>query len=296
MIEEFLAQQKLAGKSELTIRQYRSSLARFASWWQEQTPYQGGTGGGDGLGQATEIDVANFKKWASRNLKPNTVRQTLTHLKAYFDYLVNFGIIPDNPVQHVKSVTTAKMTPKWLTRNEQNALIRAVRRYGDLRDLAMITVLLHAGLRVQELCDLRLQDVIIGERKGLAKVLGKHNRYREVPLNKDIREILSLYLQQRKCDSEYLFPNNREGQMTTRNVQHIIAEYRRLTGIDHLTAHALRHSFCHELVTRKVPLDVVARLAGHIKNDGTSNIAMTLVYTQPGEEDLQRAVEELSWR
>ncbi|RYD03846.1 hypothetical protein N752_17315 [Desulforamulus aquiferis] len=84
--------------------------------------------------------------------------------------------------------------------------------------------------------------------------------------------------------------------MTTRNVQHIIAEYRKLTGIDHLTAHALRHSFCHELVTRKVPLDVVARLAGHMQNDGMPNIAMTLVYTQPGEEDLQNAVEELSWR
>ncbi|RYD03847.1 hypothetical protein N752_17320 [Desulforamulus aquiferis] len=161
MIEEFLAQQKLAGKSELTIRQYKSSLARFATWWQEQTPYQGGTGGGDGLGQATEIDVANFKKWASRNLKPNTVRQTLTHLKAYFDYLVSHGIIPDNPVQHVKPVTTAKMTPKWLTRNEQNALIRAVRRYGDLRDLAMITVLLHAGLRYKNFATFGFRTLLL---------------------------------------------------------------------------------------------------------------------------------------
>ena len=64
----------------------------------------------------------------------------------------------------------------------------------------------------------------------------------------------------------------------------------------YLNAHSLRHSFCHELVSRKIPLDVVARLAGHVKNDGTPNIQQTLTYTQPGEDDLQRAVDELSWQ
>ncbi|MHB1127063.1 MAG: tyrosine-type recombinase/integrase [Bacillota bacterium] len=77
--------------------------------------------------------------------------------------------------------------------------------------------------------------------------------------------------------------------------QHIIKKFADFTGITHLTAHALRHTFCHELVTRKIPLDVVARLAGHCKNDRTPNTQQTLVYTAPGEDDLQRAVEELSW-
>ena len=83
--------------------------------------------------------------------------------------------------------------------------------------------------------------------------------------------------------------------MSTRAVQHIMAKYRKLTGITHLTVHSTRHTFGHELVVRKVPLDVVARLLGHCKNDGTPNIQQTLIYTQPGEDDLQRAVEELSW-
>lgn len=61
------------------------------------------------------------------------------------------------------------------------------------------------------------------------------------------------------------------------------------------TAHSCRHTFGHELVVRKTPLDVVARLMGHVKNNGLPNIEMTLVYTQPGEDDLQRAVKELSW-
>lgn len=81
-----------------------------------------------------------------------------------------------------------------------------------------------------------------------------------------------------------------------RAVQHIIEKYRKITGIEHLTAHTLRHTFGHELVARKVPLDIVSRLMGHTKEDGTPNLQMTTRYTLPDENDLQKAVEEISWR
>jgi integrase/recombinase XerC/integrase/recombinase XerD len=77
----------------------------------------------------------------------------------------------------------------------------------------------------------------------------------------------------------FLFPSGRSAKSSTRAVQYILEKYRKLTGISHLTAHSLRHSFCHELVTRKIPLDVVARLTGHMKNDGSPNLNQTLVYT-----------------
>lgn len=285
---EYLKEEKNAG--DLTIRQYRSSFNRFARFLDPHTPP--GTPQA-GLGLTTQLDIKNFKTWVTNNLKPNTVRQTLTHLKAYFNYLVRLGEIPDNPVEHIESVTAVKIAPKWLDRNEQNALIRTVRGHGDLRELAIITTLMHTGLRVQELCDLTPQDIEIGERKGKIIVRkGKWNRYREVPLNKDVRRILKQYMDEHNGE---LFNTQRSERMSTRAVQHIIAKYRRMTGITHLTAHSLRHTFCHELVVRKIPLDVVARLAGHCKADGTPNIQQTLVYTQPGEDDLQSAVEELSW-
>lgn len=289
---EYLREEKNA--SDLTLRQYRSSFNRFARFFD---PHQPPSTPQAGLGLATQLDIKNFKTWATNNLKPNTVRQTLTYLKAYFNYLVRLGEIPDNPVEHVDPVTVAKSVPKWLNRNEQNALIRAVRGHGNLTELTIICMLMHTGLRVQELCDLRINDVEIGERKGKVIVRkGKWNRYREVPLNKDVRRVLTQYLQEKTDNlSGSLFPSQRSNKMTTRAVQHIIAKYRKLTGIEHLTAHALRHTFGHELVVNKVPLDVVARLMGHIKNNGLPNIKMTLIYTQPGEDDLQRAVEELSW-
>lgn len=333
MLTQYIDKLNREGKSPLTQRQVKSSLARYTGWLLREDPHptphtplealgQGvetytqnynnwtssesqipnsGHSGHSGptmlpaICEATEIDIANFKNWLTRNFKPSTVRQTLTHLKAFYDFLVEIGSAIDNPVSHVKAPVEVRKAPKWLSRNEQNALIRAVRKGGNLRDFTLITMLLHTGLRVQEVCNVRLTDLDLGDRRGTVNVLGKHNRYREVPLNADVRKALAQYIPQRKHNGEYLFTNRQGQQMTTRAAQLVIDEYRKLTEIKHLTAHALRHTFCHELVTRKVPLDVVARLAGHCRQDGSPNIMQTLVYTQPGQEDLQRAVEELSW-
>lgn len=295
MFNDFVAQLKRENKSDLTLRQYNSSWSRFKAWWESSEGVHRGEGGSFSPQHATQIDIQNFKRWASNKFKPNTVRQTLTQLRAYFSHLITQGVIPDNPVEHIDAVHTVRATPKWLSRIEQNALIRAVRGHGNLRELTIITMLIHTGLRVQELCDLQINDIEIGERKGKVIVrCGKHNKYREVPLNVDVRRILSQYLTEHKPQS-YLFPSQRSEKSTSRAIQHSFKKFADLTGIKDLTPHTLRHTFCHELVGRKVPLDVVARLAGHIKNDGSPNIQQTLVYTQPGEADLQRAVEELSW-
>ncbi len=243
----------------------------------------------------TQLDIANFKRFATTKWKPNTVRQRLTHLRAWFDYLVSRGEMIDNPAEHVDAVKSGKLTPKWLTQSEQNSLIRFVRKYGDIREYTIILLMLHTGLRVQELCDLRIDDIQLTDRKGKVIVRkGKHNRYREVPLNVDVRRVLARYIAE-QLPTEFLFSSQRSAAMSPRGIQHIFEKYQQLTGIEHLSGHALRHSFLHELVVRKVPLDVVARLAGHMKNDGSPNIQQTLVYTAPSEEDLTRAVEELSW-
>lgn len=100
----------------------------------------------------------------TQNYKPRTVSLNMIHLNAYFSYLVAHGVIPDNPCSNVDPVTVQQKAQKWLDRNEQNSLVRAVRKHGDLRELTIITVLLHTGLRVQELCDLRVNDVVIREK------------------------------------------------------------------------------------------------------------------------------------
>ncbi|MTI84276.1 MAG: recombinase XerC [Firmicutes bacterium] len=290
MFEQFIESLRQQGKSELTLRQYRSDWNRFYRWIQSETGELT-----DGQ-EVTQLDVANFKRWASQHYKPRTVSLNLVHLSVYYRWLVNQGVIPDNPCDNVDPVTVQQTAPKWLSRNEQNTLVRAVRKHGNARELAIITVLLHTGIRVQELCDLRLRDVQLGERKGQLIVQnGKGGKYRVIPLNLDARKVLQDYLSERQSDSHYVFITQRSPKMTPRAVQFILAKYSLLTGIE-VTPHILRHSFCHELAVRNVPLDVIARLAGHTKKDGTPNLAMVTRYTMPSQDDLARAVEQLSWK
>ena len=295
MFNQFIESLHNQGKSDLTIKQYRSSWARFLRWAESEGGYTTGDGGSSCWKEATQLDIANFKKWASMNYKPRTVSSSLIQLSVFFSWLVEQGLIPDNPCDHVDNVTIQQEAPKWLNRNEQNALIRAIRKNGNLRELTIVTLLLHTGLRVQELCDLRLKDVEISEKKGKITVQsGKGCKYREVPLNLDARKAIKYYLGQRKGQSDYLFTTQRSPKMTSRAVQFMLQKYSKLTDIE-VTPHVLRHTFCHELAVRKVPFDIIARLAGHMKKDGTPNLAMVTRYTLPNGEDLARAVEELSW-
>lgn len=335
MVERFLDELRRQGKSELTVKQYRSSLQKFERWLLSEGGYTRWAGGADKGGKgskpdtqflktshtnssqrdliegdtlslilhATQLDIANFKRWASQHYKPRTVQLNLIQLSVFFKWLVRLGEIPDNPCDNVDPVTVQQESPKWLERNEQNNLIRALRKYGDQRELSILTLLLHTGIRVQELCNLRIYDCYVREKKGQIVIQsGKGGKYLVVPLNLDARKAIQDYLQSTEEEgidrqmngAAFLFTTQRSEQMTTRAVQFIFQKYSRLTGI-HVTPHVLRHTFGHELAVRKIPLDVIARLMGHMKRDGSPNLAMVTRYTMPGNGDLERAVEELSW-
>ncbi|MTV50053.1 tyrosine-type recombinase/integrase [Heliobacillus mobilis] len=296
MITAFIDNLHRQGKSDVTQQSYLSSWNRFATWFGIEYPHPTPNGGPMEPQMATQLDVANFKRQGSKLYKPSTLALTMVHLNVIFRWMVQHGHIPDNPVENLDRLTVPQSAPKWLNRQEQNSLIRMVRQHGDIRELAIITLMLHSGVRVQELCDIRMNDLKLSERKGTLTIQsGKHGKYREIPLNIDIRRVLARYLETRQTTGDYLFYTQRREKMTTKAVQCIVKKYSRLTGIEHLTCHTLRHTFAHELSIRKVPMDVIARLMGHMKSDGSPNLAMTSRYTMPGEDDLARAVEELSW-
>ena len=72
--------------------------------------------------------------------------------------------------------------PRALERKEQLALLRAVRRTGKIRDLAIITMLLHTGIRVSELCNLRVSDIAISDNSNMLTVReGKGTKRRNIP-------------------------------------------------------------------------------------------------------------------
>lgn len=314
----FLDNLKAQGRDSKTIKAYVGAFNRFEkciSTRQSESGLQtrgvhGGATPSLPLHLASQPDILFFRSWLLAHYKNTTTVHTLKLVNAFFAWAVERRYIPDNPIEFIDRPAATKAPIKWLTTDEQNAVIREARRVhcsidgtpteyqraAQLREYAIVLTFLRAGLRVEELCDLRIADLTITDRKGMLYVKGKGDKDRTIPLCKELRATLARHLESRKDNpSPFVFPSQRSDQSTTRAIQFIIEGYADRLKMPHLSCHTLRHTFGHDLAVQHNPLDVIARLMGHCKADGSPNIAMTMKYTSPGLSDLENAVESIAW-
>jgi site-specific recombinase XerD len=229
--------------------------------------------------EITSIDAAKYRKHLqARGLEPNTVNTALSSIYAICSWMVKEGYLAYNPVAEMERVGIVATAPRGLDKNEQHRLIRTAATLKSKRDYAIIMTLLFSGLRVSELVELVVDDITISDRIGSIRVrAGKGNKYRTVPIEKELRKCLADNLINDRTYYEYLFEGQRNPQMTTRAI------------IVELTPHVLRHTLAHNLISAGVSIDRVAMILGH------ANINTTAIYTKPSLEDLQAAMDKLSF-
>lgn len=149
--------------------------------------------------------------------------------------------------------------------------------------------MLHTGLRVSEVCDLKPEAILLGKRSGQLQVWGKRRKYREVPLNATARQVLAEYLSTLPDVQPYLFLSQRTGSwLTPRAIGFLVTKYTKRAGIDNLSPHDLRHRFGYRMA-KQVPLHYLAQLMGH------DSLDTTLIYAQATTHDLQQSVEKIAW-
>lgn len=291
---EYVHGQDLAAN---TVDHYILTLKDFFNWFAASV-------GRAELAAVTPLDLRQYRDHLKADKKGSTVNRRLSGLTVFFRWCVEQGYIASNPAEKIKRSRTITAAPKWLSRPETYTILRLLDQqvqiakaknldYSELiavRNLAMVRLMLNAGLRVGEICDLKLTDVKIAERSGSVLVrYGKGGKQREIPLNLDARKALQTWLNIRLAEGEYLF-NGPEGDKLGRLVVNWhIGQLGKKAGLPDLHPHRLRHTFGKNLVDSGVPLDRVAMLMGH------SNLSTTARYTMPGESDLQRAVDKISW-
>ena len=160
-----------------------------------------------------------------------------------------------------------------------------------LRDRAMLEFLYATGLRVSELCKVRVMYVEI--RMGVVKVLGKGNKHRIVPVGRSALRAVECYLADgrprllkgRPCP--HLFVTNRGRAMTRQAFWKLLAGYGKKAGIFHdLTPHVLRHTFATHLLEGGADLRSVQTMLGH------ADIATTQIYTHVMRSRLRKTVDE----
>ncbi|RLC77141.1 MAG: integrase [Chloroflexi bacterium] len=266
-----------------TTAAYLSDLSDFKKWFEETN------GEAFDPSAVTSIDVREYRRYLlNRKAKPATINRRLAALSTFFRWAKAEGLAKENPTGDVRGVQATRLAPRWLSRKEQLALLRAVHKRGKARDIAIITLLLHTGLRVSEACSLRLADLKLNKRKGELRVRGKGLKERVVPLNAEVRKALRDYLAVRPAvEHDFVFVGQRGEPLTPSGIQRLVKGYACRAGLEDCTPHVLRHTFAKNLVDSGVPLDRVAALLGH------ENLNTTRIYTAPSLQDLMEAVERL---
>jgi len=151
--------QHLEDLSPVTTRNYLSDLRQFIAWcecsWRERQEDRFFTP--QAVAPALLVRYREYLQ-TTLGLKPATINRTLMSLKRYFAWTRKTQLIQSNPASLIKFVPKEASPPRHLNDDEKDALVAAVNATGTLRDQTIITLLLHTGLRAQELCTLTRQQ------------------------------------------------------------------------------------------------------------------------------------------
>ena len=252
-IEQFQAYLLNRDKSPKTIQGYGADLKQFQKWV------------GRSLESITPADVRGYRdQLISIGASANTISRHLASLASFGQWgETKGGLFAENPALHVEPVEVAVLAPRWLTKSQKRKLLNVVaedlrsarEKYPRLwvirqRDAVMVNFLLATGLRVSELCALRLSDLVLSERKGTVLVRsGKGRKQRSVALMNEIRKELTEWIIIRpQVTSDRIFIGQRGEPVQPRVVQRVVERYTRQAGLDDVTPHTCRHAFAKEFM------------------------------------------------
>jgi integrase/recombinase XerD len=269
------------GLSPRSLESYRRDLSQLFIWL---------AGRGVKPDQARRDSLQAFlaHRALEQKVAARSLARQLTTIKRYHRWLLREGRRPDDPTLTVDAPRLPKPLPKSLSEAEVEALLSApdVATPLGLRDRAMLEALYAAGFRVSELVALPLAAVSLTD--GVARIFGKGNKERLVPLGEEAQDWIQRYAHESRPallkgrGSEALFVTERGGPMTRQMFWYLIKRHAKKAGIaTHLSPHTLRHAFATHLLNHGADLRVVQMLLGH------ADIATTQIYTHVARERLK---------
>jgi site-specific recombinase XerD len=281
-------ERSLTRAAPATVAAYGTDIAGFVEWAER--------GGLAGPEDVTRLILRRYLAFlTSRRYAARSVARKASALRRYFGWLRRQGLVAADPARSLRAPTGTGRLPRVLTGGEVSTLLDdpPARVDGDpdwvrLRDDAVLELLYGGGLRVAELCALRLSQVRLGERALI--VLGKGSKERVVPLGTPALEALEGWLRsgRRALDdvnaaaADAVFLNRRGRQLTPRDVRRIVD--RRAAVPTH--PHALRHTYATHLLDGGADLRVVQELLGH------ADVATTQVYTHVSRERMRHVYDQ----
>lgn len=231
-----------------------------------------------------------FNPVQDRGLSGHTINCYLRSLRIFFSWLVSEGIIQDNPFDRVKIPRPPrKLTPTFTDSQIQELLnVIDARTPGGYRDHTIILTLLDTGMRVSELCHLKLNDVWLEE--GMLKVLGKGNKERLIPMGKQVQRCLWHYISRFRpeplvASGNLLFLAQDGKPLTKDRAEKIMARYGKKAGLKGVrcSPHTLRHTAAVKFLRNGGDVFSLQRMLGH------ASLEMTRRYCELADTDVKQA-------
>jgi len=236
-------------------------------------------------------DIEKYIAMRGRDLSKRSQARMLSALRTFFGWLIIEGDLNgESPCDGVDAPKIGRYLPSVLSVEEVAAIIDSVghRDWMDVRDRAMLEVLYGCGLRVSELCALRVSKVFIKEE--YISVLGKGSKERLVPLGKMASDAFVRYMAVRPevcagCDGDIAFINRLHRPISRVGVFKIVRTCAQRAGVTKtISPHTFRHSFATHLIENGADLRVVQEMLGH------KSILTTEIYTHIDSRTWQAAV------
>lgn len=209
-------------------------------------------------------------------LSARSISLRLSALRQFCAFLVERGVLQQNPAKAVAAPKQGKPLPKNLSVDAMGALLDFVpETMHDIRDKALFELVYGCGLRLSEVTGLDLVDILPDQR---IKVLGKGSKQRILPIGKGAWTALQTWLKQRdewdKSRTEAVFLSQQGGRLGNRQVEKRLDLLAQKQGVHtSVSPHKLRHSFATHVLESSGDLRGVQELLGH------ANLTTTQVYT-----------------
>ena len=247
--------------------------------------------------------ILEFIEWLeNRGNSPVTINHRLAGIKSFINFaqyesVENLAYL--QPVLSVKSLKTTTRLVDYLTEEQMNSLINLppTDTFAGLRHRIIMCLLYDTGARVQELCDLKIEDINLGNNPTV-KLHGKGSKIRIVPISKNMNQILEVYISKFfsdiKLKNEYLIKNKNNQQMSRDGIKYIVQKYATILKKNDpsfpskVHPHMFRHSKAMHMLAVDIPIVYIRDFLGH------EDISTTMIYARADSRKKNEAINNLA--
>jgi integrase/recombinase XerD len=278
----------IKGRAKSTTYSYKIDLMLLVDFFKTKDKFKDMEFDKNFIKEIELNDLYEFLAYVKNERENNssTRSRKIATLKSFFDYCeTKIKIIKFNSCRELEAPKKPSKQINYLTLEEAEHLLSSIdgKRNRD-RNFCIITLFLNCGLRLSELCNIKILDI----RKDILVVRGKGEKDRTVYLNYKCISAINTYLEVRPdVKNKFLFLSERKIQLSKRQIQHIVKICISNANLDthKYTTHKLRHTAATLLYKHaNVDIRTIQQILGH------KNIATTTIYTHVDDESVRKAI------